>query len=127
MWLIPVLERLFAHLHQRLTTGWDHTLETSGQLAAVAASMGANTREDTEAANEEIIDDRLLRELTTEYFILLRTTQETSEGIDSKHPKACGQCKTQRFQLKNRGGAFASLYTSFGVSIGESSNESFPP
>lgn len=73
---MPVLDRVFPHLHGRLTKGWERTLKDSGKLGATTA----NTREDDSAANEEIINDRLLRELTTEYLILLRTTQEKAEG-----------------------------------------------
>ena len=79
---MPVLDRLFPHLHGRLTTGWERTLKDSGQLGAITA----NTREDDSAANEEIINDRLLRELTTEYLILLRTTQEKPEGRSHLQP-----------------------------------------
>lgn len=79
-WLMPVLDRLFPNLHGRLTTGWERALKDSGKLGAIVAS----TREDDSAANEEIINDRLLRELTTEYLVLLRSTQEKAEGQDAR-------------------------------------------
>ena len=77
---MPVLDRLFPNLHGRLTTGWERALKDSGKLGATAAS----TREDDSAANEEIVNDRLLRELTTEYLVLLRSTQEKAEGQDAR-------------------------------------------
>lgn len=77
---MPALDGLFPHLHHWLTSGWERALKLSGKQGAAAASMGANTREDGSTANEEIITERLLRELTAEYLILLRSTQESAEG-----------------------------------------------
>lgn len=77
---MPVLADVYPHMHQRLTLGWERTLKLSGRQGAVAASMGANTREDESTANEEIITERLLRELTAEYLALLLSTQEACEG-----------------------------------------------
>ena len=38
---------------------------------------GVKTLEDSAMANEEIVQERLLRELTAEHLILLRTTQDS--------------------------------------------------
>lgn len=77
---MPALEGLLPHVHQRLTTGWDRVLKNSGRSGAAAAQLGANTREGSSAANEEIIAERLLRELLAEHLILLRGTQDTVGG-----------------------------------------------
>jgi len=75
-----VLVHLLPHVEHRLTSGWEQTLRNSGRSGAVAASMGANTLEDSSAAYREIIDERLLRELTAETLILLRFTQDAEGG-----------------------------------------------
>ena len=77
---MPLLEGLLPHVHNRLTTGWDCVLQNSGKSGAMAAHLGANTREGSSAANEEIIAERLLRELLAEHLVLLRCTQDTVEG-----------------------------------------------
>lgn len=79
-WLLPLLVKLLPHVHQRLTSGWGALLQTSGKQGAALASVRASTREDSSAANEEIVQERLLRELTAEHLVLLRCSQGAPEG-----------------------------------------------
>ncbi|KAL4423234.1 hypothetical protein ABPG77_000026 [Micractinium sp. CCAP 211/92] len=62
-WLVPALAALAPHMHTRLTSAW-------GSLQAPAA--GPSSTEDSASANDEIIRERLLRELTQEYATLLK-------------------------------------------------------
>lgn len=72
-----MLSELLPHIQRRLTSGWDALLRSSGKLDVSSASAGKNTLEDSDEANEEIVQERLLRELTAEYLILLRMTQDS--------------------------------------------------
>lgn len=86
--MLPVLSGLLPHLQQRLTSGWDALLKSSGKSGALAAMAGVSTLEDSAVANEEIVQERLLRELTAEHLILLRMTQDAParEPSPSRHP-----------------------------------------
>ena len=80
-WLLPVLSRLLPHVYQRLTSGWEPLLATSGRSGArLAAATGRVTSEDSSAANEEVVQERLLRELTGEHLIFLRCMQDAGGG-----------------------------------------------
>ncbi|PSC73686.1 HASTY 1 [Micractinium conductrix] len=61
-WVLPALKAVVPHMHSRLTRGW-------GSLQAPA---GPSSTEDSASANDEIIRERLLRELTQEYAQLLK-------------------------------------------------------
>ena len=83
-WLLPVLSRLLPHVYQRLTAGWEPLLATSGRTGAqLAAAMGRVTSEDSSAANEEVVQERLLRELTGEHLVFLRCMQDAAGGAAS--------------------------------------------
>lgn len=74
-WLVPALATLVPHMHTRLTNAW-------GSLQAPA---GPSSTEDSASANDEIIRERLLRELTQEYAMLLKElATRTLEPTDRK-------------------------------------------
>ncbi|EFN51722.1 hypothetical protein CHLNCDRAFT_139890 [Chlorella variabilis] len=82
-WVLPALAILVPHMHSRLTSAW-------GSLQAPA---GPSSTEDSASANDEIIRERLLRELTQEYALLLKelTTRTVGgPGPGSGAPGASG-------------------------------------
>lgn len=79
--MLPVVSQLLPHVHQRLTVGWGALLK--GPNGDPTGLVKSETREDTFAANEEIVQERLLRELTAEHLILLRFSQDAPEGVYS--------------------------------------------
>ena len=77
-WLLPVLQPLVPHMLQRLTVAWSTVL--SNQALRPAHQEGdptvSATAEDSEAANDDVVMERLLRELTREHLTLLVQLQE---------------------------------------------------
>ena len=77
-WLLPVLQPLVPHMLQRLTAAWSTVL--SNQALRPAHQEGdphaSATAEDSDAANDDVVMERLLRELTREHLTLLVQLQE---------------------------------------------------
>ena len=91
------------HMLQRLTAAWSTVL--SNQALRPAYQEGdpnvSATAEDSEAANDDVVMERLLRELTREHLTLLVQLQEqrpaSGSGEDSSclvHRKCCLGGKT---------------------------------
>lgn len=77
-WLLPVLAPLLPHMLARLTSKW------SGMTSQSAPNSGrANEAhsEDGTAASDEVVEERLIRELTREHLqLLLNVTEKTGSG-----------------------------------------------
>ena len=78
--MLPILSRLLPHMQARLEAGWNAILSTSSEQARLAALQGLNTSEDAKTANDEVIHEQLLRELTNEHMVLLRCLLGQQEG-----------------------------------------------
>ena len=96
-----MLSRLLPHVYQRLTSGWEPLLATSGRSGArLAAATGRVTSEDSSAANKEVVQERLLRELTGEHLLFLRCMQNAGGGAPPSPPQlqppphTCSPCNS---------------------------------
>ncbi|PRW59064.1 HASTY 1-like isoform X1 isoform B [Chlorella sorokiniana] len=69
-WLVPGLAQLVPHMHSRLTNAWD----------SLQAPAGPSSTEDSASANDEIVRERLLRELTQEYALVLKELATRTVG-----------------------------------------------
>ncbi|KAL3150212.1 hypothetical protein ABBQ32_000071 [Trebouxia sp. C0010 RCD-2024] len=67
-WLLPVLGALLPHMLERISAKWSRIVSQSGSSAPDA---GARHSEDGAAANDEVVEERLIRELTREHLQLL--------------------------------------------------------
>ncbi|GAB4816646.1 hypothetical protein N2152v2_003692 [Parachlorella kessleri] len=85
-WVAPALALLAPHMHTRLTEAW-------GGMQHHA--LAGPSKEDSASADEEIIRDRLLRELTQEYAMLLQ--EVSSRRLDD--PAGTAQQQQQQQQL----------------------------
>ena len=114
-WLLPVLEPFLPHVLARLQATWAPLLATSGKSGAkLAAATGTATTEDAGSANQEVITERLVRELTTEHLILLRCMQDPTPPPG--HPDGERQCAA--FNAKHRKAAYAATSPSKHMSEG---------
>jgi exportin-5 len=73
-WVLPQLALLAPHMQHRLAAGWTALLAQSSSDPSFPGSQGGATVGDAQggATNDEIINERMLRELTQEYSDLLR-------------------------------------------------------
>ena len=78
-WLLPVLAPLLPHVLARLSNNWGRVVASTGSQAAIAAANGARTMEASSAAEDDVIVERQLHELTTEHFSLLAAIQDSCE------------------------------------------------
>ncbi len=62
---------------QRLSNNWGTFVASTGAQAAAAAATGVLTTEASAVAEDEVIAERLLHELTAEHFSLLAAIQDT--------------------------------------------------
>lgn len=76
---MPILAPLLPHVLIRLSNDWGRVVASTGAQAAAAAASGALTTEASAAAEDDVIAERLLHELTAEYFSLLGVIQDTCE------------------------------------------------
>ncbi len=78
---MPILAPLLPHVLTRLSNDWGRVVASTGAQAAAAAASGALTTEASAAAEDDVIAERLLHELTAEYFSLLGVLQDTCELV----------------------------------------------
>lgn len=77
-WLLPVLAPLLRHMFARTSAKWSRIVS---QSASTAPDDGARHSEDGAAANDEVVEDRLIRELTREHLqLLLNMIEKPSQG-----------------------------------------------
>ena len=67
-WLLPVLAPLLPHMVSRLSSKWSRMISQSG---SDNGQVSAAHSEDSAAATDEVVEDRLVRELTREHLQLL--------------------------------------------------------
>ena len=78
-WLLPILAPLLPHVLTRLSNDWGRVVASTGAQAAIAAANGALTTEASSAAEDDVIAERQLHELTAEHFSLLTAVQDSCE------------------------------------------------
>ncbi len=72
-WVLPQLALLTPHMQHRLSAAWTALLAQSSSDPSFSGSQGATVGDaQGGATNDEIINERMLRELTQEYSDLLR-------------------------------------------------------
>ena len=71
---------------QRLSNDWGAYVASTGAQAAAAAANGALTTEASAVAENEVIAERLLHELTAEHFSLLAAVQDTCAPLLRQTP-----------------------------------------
>lgn len=67
-WLRPVLAPLLPHMLERISAKWSRIVSQSGSSPP---GDGARHSEDGAAASDEVVEERLIRELTREHLQLL--------------------------------------------------------
>lgn len=72
-WLVPILTRFLPHTQARLTSAWN-------RICSGGHVNGGNTLKSAQSANNEIIEEDTLRNLTTDHLVLLRCTLGAKEG-----------------------------------------------
>ena len=80
-WLLPILAPLLPHVLARLSNDWGRVVASTGAQAAIAAANGALTTEASSAAEDDVIAERQLHELTSEHFSLLVAVQDSCEPL----------------------------------------------
>lgn len=80
-WLLPILAPLLPHVLARLSNDWGRVVASTGAQAAIAAANGALTTEASSAAEDDVIAERQLHELTAEHFSLLNAIQDSCEPL----------------------------------------------
>ncbi|KAK9829960.1 hypothetical protein WJX72_008872 [[Myrmecia] bisecta] len=74
-WLLPVLGPLIPHMLRQLSSAWSALLAATAPAALASAPGG--TSEDASSANAEVVEERLIRELTQEHLLLLLQLQDS--------------------------------------------------
>ena len=86
-WLAPVLGGLLPHMLERLGAGW-RALDAQGPgfEQGLGAGSGLANGAHAAAAEDEVVAERLLRELTQEHMALLKALQQpASGGAQARH------------------------------------------
>ena len=86
-WLVPVLNRLMPHMLERLGAGW-RVLDAAGPgfeqglgfERGLGAGAGLANGAHAAAAEDEVVAERLLRELTQEHMLMLKVLQQPASG-----------------------------------------------
>ena len=91
-WLLPILAPLLPHVLTRLSNDWGRVVASTGAQAAIAAANGALTTEASSAAEDDVIAERQLHELTAEHFSLLTAVQDSCETL----PVPSHHCRSVR-------------------------------
>ena len=91
-WLVPLLNRLLPHMLERLGAGW-RALDAQGGAgleAGLHTGLGLANGAHAAAAEDEVVAERLLRELTQEHMNLLKTLQQPASGGSQVHMQSYG-------------------------------------
>lgn len=80
-WLVPVLNRLLPHMLERLGAGW-RALDAQGLGFERGLGVGSGLANGAHAAaaEDEVVAERLLRELTQEHMIMFKVLQQPACG-----------------------------------------------
>ena len=96
-WLVPVLNRLVPHMLERLGAGW-RALDAAGPgfgqgvgfERGPGAGAGLANGAHAAAAEDEVVAERLLRELTQEHMLMLKVLQQPAAGGSQvRLPRRC--------------------------------------